>query len=87
MILANNGSLNAFGVQKNQELSMCSPYMCEKEKEMERLRKLLAEVETDEDPDSDNDDYGPEDVLEENFSDHGSFSKHDTESEEDRHSE
>ncbi|GBM31680.1 hypothetical protein AVEN_101294-1 [Araneus ventricosus] len=46
---------------------------------MERLRKLLAEVETEEDPDFDN---GPEDVLEEIFSDHESFYEHDTESEE-----
>ncbi|GBN46012.1 hypothetical protein AVEN_105163-1, partial [Araneus ventricosus] len=52
-------------------------------KEMERLRKLLAEVETDEDPDCDNEDNGPEDVLEEIFSDHESFREHDTESEED----
>ncbi|GBO27453.1 hypothetical protein AVEN_17625-1, partial [Araneus ventricosus] len=41
------------------------------EKEMERLRKLLAEVETYEDPDFDNEDNGPDDVLEEIFSDHG----------------
>ncbi|GBN18160.1 hypothetical protein AVEN_127197-1 [Araneus ventricosus] len=58
---------------------MPTPY----EKEMERLRKLLAEVETDEDPDFDNEDNGPEDVLEEIFSDHESFCEHDTESEED----
>ncbi|GBN87574.1 hypothetical protein AVEN_154056-1 [Araneus ventricosus] len=44
---------------------------------------LLAEVETDQDPVFDNEDNGPEDVLEEIFSDHKSFSKHDTESEED----
>ncbi|GBN60642.1 hypothetical protein AVEN_28771-1 [Araneus ventricosus] len=50
---------------------------------MERLSKLLAEVETDEDPDFDNEDNGPEDHLEENFSDHESFGEHDTESEED----
>ncbi|GBL82119.1 hypothetical protein AVEN_162538-1, partial [Araneus ventricosus] len=37
------------------------------EKEMERLRKFLAEVETDEDPDFDNEDNGPEDALEEIF--------------------
>ncbi|GBL96403.1 hypothetical protein AVEN_146839-1, partial [Araneus ventricosus] len=49
---------------------------------MERLRKLLAEVETDEDPDFDNEDNGPEDVLEENSSDHKSFCEHDTKSEE-----
>ncbi|GBM25834.1 hypothetical protein AVEN_32500-1, partial [Araneus ventricosus] len=49
-------------------------------KEIERLRKLPAEVETEEDPDFDN---GPEDVLEEIFSDHESFCEHDTESEED----
>ncbi|GBM51099.1 hypothetical protein AVEN_216870-1 [Araneus ventricosus] len=53
------------------------------EKEMERLRKLLAEVETDEDPNFDNEDNGPEDVLKEIFSDHESFSEHDTESESD----
>ncbi|GBL79404.1 hypothetical protein AVEN_92589-1 [Araneus ventricosus] len=40
----------------------------------ERSRKLLTEVETDED-------NGPEDVLEEIFSDHESFCEHDTESE------
>ncbi|GBO24073.1 hypothetical protein AVEN_194022-1, partial [Araneus ventricosus] len=52
------------------------------EKEMERLRKLLAEVETDENPDFDNEVNGPGDVLEEIFSDHKSFCEHDTESEE-----
>ncbi|GBM76653.1 hypothetical protein AVEN_234871-1 [Araneus ventricosus] len=52
------------------------------EKELERLRKLLAEVETDEDPNFDNEDNGPENVLEEIFSDHESFCEHDTESEE-----
>ncbi|GBM54125.1 hypothetical protein AVEN_119854-1 [Araneus ventricosus] len=50
---------------------------------MEHLRKLLAEVETDEDPDFDSEDNGPEDVLEEFFSDHERFCEHDTESEED----
>ncbi|GBM93197.1 hypothetical protein AVEN_93753-1 [Araneus ventricosus] len=54
------------------------------EKEMEHLRKFLAEVETDENPDFDN---GPEDVLEEIFSDHESFYEHDMESEEDGDSE
>ncbi|GBM93654.1 hypothetical protein AVEN_210278-1 [Araneus ventricosus] len=49
------------------------------EKEMERLRKLLAEIETDEDSDFDNEDNGHEDILEENFSDHESFSEHDRE--------
>ncbi|GBN80674.1 hypothetical protein AVEN_140494-1 [Araneus ventricosus] len=49
---------------------MPTPY----EKEMERSRKLLAEVETGED-------NGPEDVSEEIFSDHESFCEHDTESE------
>ncbi|GBM07533.1 hypothetical protein AVEN_100729-1 [Araneus ventricosus] len=53
------------------------------EKEMERLRKLLAENETDDDSDFDNEDIGPEDISEENFSDHENFSEHDTESEED----
>ncbi|GBN73536.1 hypothetical protein AVEN_119252-1 [Araneus ventricosus] len=55
---------------------MPTPY----ENEIESLRKLLAEVETDEDSGFDS---GPEEVLEVNFSDHESFSKHDTESEED----
>ncbi|GBO19745.1 hypothetical protein AVEN_187129-1 [Araneus ventricosus] len=41
------------------------------------------EVETDDDPDFDEEDNGPEDVLEENFSDHDNFSEHDAESEED----
>ncbi|GBL99443.1 hypothetical protein AVEN_245099-1 [Araneus ventricosus] len=50
---------------------------------MERLRKLFAGVETDEDSDFDNENNGPEDNLEENFSNHGSLSEHDTESEED----
>ncbi|GBM60008.1 hypothetical protein AVEN_99946-1 [Araneus ventricosus] len=58
-------------------LTMPTPY----EKEMERLRKLLAELETDEHSDFDNEDKGPEDVLEENFKDHGSLIDHDTESE------
>ncbi|GBO05194.1 hypothetical protein AVEN_46033-1 [Araneus ventricosus] len=40
---------------------MPTPY----EKEMKRLRKLLAE--TDEDPDFENEDSGPENVLEEIF--------------------
>ncbi|GBM49549.1 hypothetical protein AVEN_15710-1 [Araneus ventricosus] len=53
------------------------------EKEMERLRKIIAEIETAEDSDFDNEDNGPEDILEENFSDRASFSEHDTESEED----
>ncbi|GBN85654.1 hypothetical protein AVEN_89967-1 [Araneus ventricosus] len=61
---------------------MPTPY----DREMERLRKLLAEVETDEDSGFDNDDNGPENVLEEIFSNHESFSEHDTESEEDRDS-
>ncbi|GBN53374.1 hypothetical protein AVEN_268218-1 [Araneus ventricosus] len=34
------------------------------EKELERLRKLLAEVESNEDSDFDNEDNGPGDVLE-----------------------
>ncbi|GBN42193.1 hypothetical protein AVEN_65119-1, partial [Araneus ventricosus] len=42
---------------------MPTPY----EKEMERLRKLLAEVETDEDPDFEEEDNGYEDVSEEIF--------------------
>ncbi|GBN52884.1 hypothetical protein AVEN_193605-1 [Araneus ventricosus] len=50
---------------------------------MEFLRKLVAEVESDEDSDSDNEDNGSEKILEENFSDHESFCKHDTESDED----
>ncbi|GBM89643.1 hypothetical protein AVEN_109634-1 [Araneus ventricosus] len=54
---------------------MTTPY----EKEMECLRKLLAEVEIDEDSDFDNEDNGHGDVLEENFSDHECFSEHDTE--------
>ncbi|GBN26376.1 hypothetical protein AVEN_5612-1 [Araneus ventricosus] len=45
-----------------------------------RLRKRLAEVETDEDSYSDNEDNGPEDDLEQIFSDHESFSEHVTES-------
>ncbi|GBL83873.1 hypothetical protein AVEN_176797-1, partial [Araneus ventricosus] len=53
---------------------MPTPY----EKEMERLRKLLAEVETDEDPDFEGEDNGSEDV-----SDHESFWEHETELEED----
>ncbi|GBO22193.1 hypothetical protein AVEN_153440-1 [Araneus ventricosus] len=47
---------------------------------MERLRKLLADDETDENPEFDNEEN---EVLEDNFSDHESFSKYDTESEED----
>ncbi|GBN68782.1 hypothetical protein AVEN_70109-1, partial [Araneus ventricosus] len=39
--------------------------------------------ETDENPDFDNDDNGPEDDLEERFSDYEIFCEHDTESEED----
>ncbi|GBL89640.1 hypothetical protein AVEN_104602-1 [Araneus ventricosus] len=53
------------------------------EKEMERLRKRFAGVETDDDSDFDNENNGPEDNLEENFSNHESLSEHDTESEED----
>ncbi|GBN04665.1 hypothetical protein AVEN_221094-1, partial [Araneus ventricosus] len=53
------------------------------EKEMESLRKLLAEVQTDEDRDFDNEGNRHDNVLEENFSDHGSFREHDTKSEED----
>ncbi|GBN28574.1 hypothetical protein AVEN_200514-1 [Araneus ventricosus] len=49
---------------------------------MERLHKFLAEVETDDDSDFDN---GPEDGLEENFSEHESFCE--AESEEDEDSE
>ncbi|GBL72113.1 hypothetical protein AVEN_163408-1 [Araneus ventricosus] len=48
------------------------------EKEMERLRKLLAGVKTDEDSDFENEDNGPEDNLEDNFSNHENFSEHDT---------
>ncbi|GBM82254.1 hypothetical protein AVEN_216087-1 [Araneus ventricosus] len=58
---------------------MPTPY----KKEIERLRNLLAEVETDEYPDFDNEDNGSEDVLEENLSDHDSFSERNKESEED----
>ncbi|GBM92056.1 hypothetical protein AVEN_136826-1 [Araneus ventricosus] len=47
--------------------------------ELERLRKILAEVENDADSDFDNEDNRSGDVLEENFSDHENFSKHDTE--------
>ncbi|GBN91465.1 hypothetical protein AVEN_5634-1 [Araneus ventricosus] len=61
---------------------MPTPY----DREMEHLRKLLAEVETDEDSGFDNDDNGPENVLEEIFSNHESLSEHDAESEEDRDS-
>ncbi|GBM52096.1 hypothetical protein AVEN_131113-1 [Araneus ventricosus] len=50
------------------------------EKEIELLRKLLLEVETDEDSNFDSEDNGPEDVLEENFSDHENFRQDDTES-------
>ncbi|GBM25761.1 hypothetical protein AVEN_2123-1 [Araneus ventricosus] len=57
---------------------MPTPY----EKEMELLRKLLAEIETDKDSDFENEGNGPENNLEENFSDHESFFEHDTESEE-----
>ncbi|GBO25096.1 hypothetical protein AVEN_108916-1 [Araneus ventricosus] len=64
------------------QLTMPTSY----EKEMQRLRKLLDEVESDEDSDFDNEDNGPEDILEENFSDHESFSEHVTESEEDGYS-
>ncbi|GBN12765.1 hypothetical protein AVEN_90855-1 [Araneus ventricosus] len=64
-------------------LTIPTPY----EKEMERLRKLLAEVGTGADPDFDNEDNGPQDVLEEIFSDHESFCEHDTESEENGDSE
>ncbi|GBO11388.1 hypothetical protein AVEN_119189-1 [Araneus ventricosus] len=56
---------------------MSNPY----EKDIELLRKLLAEVETDEDSDFDKEDNGPEEVLEENFSDHEIFSEHATKSE------
>ncbi|GBN51306.1 hypothetical protein AVEN_109859-1 [Araneus ventricosus] len=52
------------------------------EKEMERLHKFFAEVETDKDSDFGNEDNEPGDILEENFSDHESFSENDTESEE-----
>ncbi|GBM58190.1 hypothetical protein AVEN_134631-1 [Araneus ventricosus] len=45
---------------------------------MERLPKLLAVVNTDEYSDFDNEDNGPEDDLDDNFSDHESFSEHDT---------
>ncbi|GBN01296.1 hypothetical protein AVEN_201317-1 [Araneus ventricosus] len=58
---------------------MPTPY----EKEMQRLRKFLAEVENDEGIDFDNEDNGPENILQEIFSDHENFWKNDTESEED----
>ncbi|GBN97578.1 hypothetical protein AVEN_201563-1 [Araneus ventricosus] len=58
---------------------MPAPY----EKEMERLRRLLAEVETDEGSDFENEDNGSENNLEDNFSDRESFCEHDTEWEED----
>ncbi|GBN60616.1 hypothetical protein AVEN_66711-1, partial [Araneus ventricosus] len=57
-------------------LTMSTPY----EKEIELLRKLLAEVETDEDSNFGNE---PEGVLEENFSDNELSSEHDTKSEKD----
>ncbi|GBN40126.1 hypothetical protein AVEN_241280-1 [Araneus ventricosus] len=50
---------------------------------VERLYKLLAEVETDKDSDIDNEDNGPGDAFEENFSDHENFSEQDTDSKED----
>ncbi|GBN17088.1 hypothetical protein AVEN_108153-1 [Araneus ventricosus] len=53
---------------------------------MKRLRKLLVEVVTDEDPNFDNECNGPEDDLEAIFLDHETFSKHDSESEENRDS-
>ncbi|GBM77604.1 hypothetical protein AVEN_165631-1 [Araneus ventricosus] len=52
------------------------------EKEMELLRKLLAEIETDEDSDFENEDNEPENNLKENYPDHECFSEHDTVSEE-----
>ncbi|GBN97031.1 hypothetical protein AVEN_132410-1 [Araneus ventricosus] len=57
------------------------------EKEIESLRKPLAEVETDKNSDFDNENNRSEDVLEDNFSDHERFSEHNTESEEDGDSE
>ncbi|GBO09980.1 hypothetical protein AVEN_205049-1, partial [Araneus ventricosus] len=51
------------------------------EKEVERLRKLFAELETDEDSDFGNEGNRPEDILEESFSNHESFSEYDTVSE------
>ncbi|GBO11113.1 hypothetical protein AVEN_9182-1 [Araneus ventricosus] len=51
--------------------------------ELERLRKLLAEVENYQDSDFNNEDNGHGDVFEENFSDHENFSEQDNESEED----
>ncbi|GBN00223.1 hypothetical protein AVEN_38739-1 [Araneus ventricosus] len=53
------------------------------ENEMEHLLKLLAEIETDEDPDVGNEDNGPDDALEENFSYQDIFREHDTESKKD----
>ncbi|GBO32103.1 hypothetical protein AVEN_263966-1 [Araneus ventricosus] len=48
---------------------------------MERFRKLLAEVEIDEHADFDTEDNGPEDVLEEIFSNHECLYEHDKDSE------
>ncbi|GBM64246.1 hypothetical protein AVEN_167271-1 [Araneus ventricosus] len=76
------GSVRCFSFQI-EVFTCCSLYADSIKKEIERLHKLLAEVEIDEDSDFDNKDNGPEDVLEKNFSDHESFSKHNKESEED----
>ncbi|GIY11338.1 TOG array regulator of axonemal microtubules protein 1 [Caerostris extrusa] len=55
-------------------------------KEMELSHRLFVKVETDEDSDNNNEDKEPNDVLEENFSDHESFSEQDAELEKDRYS-
>ncbi|GBL90174.1 hypothetical protein AVEN_227226-1, partial [Araneus ventricosus] len=56
------------------------------EKEVERVRKLLATVQTDEYPDLCNEDNGPDDGLELIFSDHENFCDNKTKSEVDRDS-
>ncbi|GBN16097.1 hypothetical protein AVEN_44766-1 [Araneus ventricosus] len=66
--------------------TFCSQCRHHTKKEMERLQKRLDVVETHENSDFDNEDNGSEDVLEENFAHHESFSEHDTESVEDRDS-
>ncbi|GBM77027.1 hypothetical protein AVEN_67133-1 [Araneus ventricosus] len=72
---ADNVATRAF-LRKKGMSEVSTPY----KREIDLLRKLLAEVETDDDSDFDDEDIESEDVSEEIFSDHESFSEHQKES-------
>ncbi|GBN44761.1 hypothetical protein AVEN_196041-1 [Araneus ventricosus] len=75
-------NVSAFLVFLNRSIYLLLTMSTSCEKEMKLLHKLLVEVEIDEYSDFDNERNGPEDTLDDIFSDRESFREHDSESEE-----